>query len=69
MREKCHLKIFFNINAYEAGFCGTGNKHTCFLIKKKKSPNRTQDGSGIKFSTQINYNCFLLLSVNGINVP
>lgn len=35
MREKCHLKIFFNINAYEAGFCGTGNKHTYFLIKKK----------------------------------
>ena len=49
--------------------CGTGNKHTYFLIKKKKSSNRTQDGSGIKFSTQINYNCFLLLSVNGINVP
>lgn len=48
--------------------CGTGNKHTYFLIKKKSS-NRTQDGSGIKFSSQINYNCFLLLSVNGINVP
>lgn len=49
--------------------CGTGNNHTYLLIKKKKSPNRTQDGSGIKFFTQINYNCFLLLPVNGINVP